>query len=355
MRVVLRWLVSVILGTVSYVLFDFLYSIEELNLISLAPRYVSIIVGVIFTFISYFIVSNFIVGLIFRILNSVEDRMTKMNVRELLLSSTGMIIGLITANLLSLTFYKYDIVGTPLTVSLNVVLGYLGFRVAQSKKEDFQMPALFSFSALKEKKNSSSGKPKILDTSVIIDGRIIDILQTGFIEGKILIPDFILQELRHIADSSDNLKRNRGRRGLDILNAIQKQLKVPVEIVEGSKDDNSEVDIKLLNMAKKMNAYVVTNDFNLNKVADFQGVLVLNINELSNAVKPVLLPGEELEVQIIKDGKENGQGVGYLNDGTMIVVEGGNRFIGETIDVSVTSVLQTAAGRMIFTRKKEAS
>ena len=194
------------------------------------------------------------------------------------------------------------------------------------------------------------GRPKILDTSVIIDGRILDLLQTGFIEGKILIPNFVLEELRHIADSSDSLKRNRGRRGLDILNEIQKQLSVPVEIVDYDPKEALEVDSKLLKMGEKMDAFVVTNDFNLNKVAEFQGVRVLNINELANAIKPIVLPGEEMQVTVIKAGKENGQGIGYLNDGTMIVVEGGNRFIDEKKNVVVTSVLQTAAGRMIFTK-----
>ena len=185
---------------------------------------------------------------------------------------------------------------------------------------------------------------------VIIDGRILDILQTGFIEGKIIIPTFVLEELRHIADSADSLKRNRGRRGLDILNEIQKQLAVPVEIKEFTTPQFMEVDSMLLKMAENMDAFVVTNDFNLNKVAEFQGVRVLNINELANAIKPVVLPGEEMKVTIIKSGKEAGQGVGYLNDGTMIVVDGGSRHIGETKTVIVTSVLQTAAGRMIFTK-----
>ena len=175
-------------------------------------------------------------------------------------------------------------------------------------------------------------------------------LQTGFIEGKIIIPDFVLEELRHIADSADSLKRQRGRRGLDILNEIQKQLAVPVEIQSFHPAQQMEVDSMLLKMADSMDAFVVTNDFNLNKVAEFQGVRVLNINELSNAVKPVVLPGEEMVVTIIKAGKEAGQGVAYLNDGTMIVVDGGSKHIGETITVIVTSVLQTAAGRMIFTK-----
>jgi len=193
---------------------------------------------------------------------------------------------------------------------------------------------------------------KILDTSVIIDGRIADICKTGFIEGTLVIPEFVLEELQHIADSSDLLKRNRGRRGLDILNKIQKELDVRVLIYEEAVEEAGEVDSKLVKLAKAMRGKVVTNDFNLNKVCELQGVSVLNINDLANAVKPVVLPGEEIVVQVIKDGKEHGQGVAYLDDGTMIVVEGGRDYIGTTMEVLVTSVLQTSAGRMIFAKPK---
>ena len=196
------------------------------------------------------------------------------------------------------------------------------------------------------------GRPKVLDTSVIIDGRIFDICKTGIVEGTIVIPNFVLQELRHVADSADSLKRNRGRRGLDILNKIQKELEIPVRVEERDYDDIAEVDAKLLKLASDLGGVVVTNDYNLNKVAAVQGVPVLNINELANAVKPVVLPGEEMEVTILKDGKEAGQGVAYLDDGTMIVVDGGKKYMNETIEVVVTSVLQTAAGRMIFAKIK---
>ena len=194
---------------------------------------------------------------------------------------------------------------------------------------------------------------KILDTSVIIDGRIFDICQTGFVEGPLVIPGFVLNELRHISDSADGLKRNRGRRGLDILNKIQKELSIETQIYEEDFPEIAEVDAKLLKLAQVLNGKVVTNDFNLNKVAEFQGVPVLNINELANAIKPVLLPGEEMKVVVMKDGKEASQGIAYLDDGTMIVVEGGRKFISEEIMVVVTSVLQTAAGRMIFAKPKE--
>ena len=194
---------------------------------------------------------------------------------------------------------------------------------------------------------------KLLDTSVIIDGRIADLCETGFIEGTLVVPQFILLELQHISDSSDGLKRARGRRGLDILNSIQKMNNIKVEIVEDDFPHVKEVDTKLVELAKKINAKILTNDLNLNKVAGLQGVIVLNINELCNALKPVVLPGETLRVFVLKEGKEAGQGIAYLDDGTMVVVDHAKRAIGKNVDVLVTSVLQTSAGRMIFTRLKE--
>ena len=195
--------------------------------------------------------------------------------------------------------------------------------------------------------------PKVLDTSVIIDGRVADLCETRFLEGTFLVPHFILDELQHIADSSDSLKRARGRRGLDILNKIQKMGDVDVRIIDEDFPHVKEVDAKLIVLAKKMNAKIVTNDLNLNKVAELQGIRVLNINELCNALRPVVLPGEAIRVFVLKEGKEAGQGVAYLDDGTMIVVDNARRYIGKNVDVIVTSVLQTTAGRMIFTRLKE--
>lgn len=198
-----------------------------------------------------------------------------------------------------------------------------------------------------------SDSKKILDTSVIIDGRVADLCETGFLEGTFLVPQFILNELQHIADSSDSLKRARGRRGLDILNKIQKMVDIDVRIVDDDFPNIKEVDSKIVVLAKKVGAKVITNDLNLNKVAELQGVRVLNINELCNALRPVVLPGEAIRVFILKEGKEAGQGVAYLDDGTMIVVDNARRYIGRNVDVIVTSVLQTTAGRMIFTRLKE--
>lgn len=195
---------------------------------------------------------------------------------------------------------------------------------------------------------------KLLDTSVIIDGRIADISATGFMEGTFVVPQFVLSELQHIADSSDTLKRTRGRRGLDILKRLQSEREGAIMITEESFDEVAEVDLKLMRAAKKMGGQVVTNDFNLNKVCELHNVPVLNINDLANAVKPVVIPGEDMHVVVIKDGKEQNQGVAYLDDGTMIVIEDGKKYIGDAIDVTVTSVLQTSAGRMIFAKPRGA-
>jgi len=213
-----------------------------------------------------------------------------------------------------------------------------------------------SFEKEMEKEQSSQLQPVtqiLLDTSAIIDGRIADISQTGFVSGALLVPRFVLNELQRIADSADTMRRNRGRRGLEMLNRLQKDTTVPVQITDADVEDVAEVDGKLVQMARNLHCPIITNDFNLNRVAELQGVKVLNINELANAVKPVLLPGEDIFIKIMQDGKELGQGVGYLDDGTMIVVEGGRQYMGTTIEVTVTRVLQTVAGRMIFAHPKQ--
>jgi uncharacterized protein YacL len=282
-----------------------------------------------------------------------EQRLNKMSIQEIVGGAIGLIIGLIIATLLgsAVSWLPWVWVGGVLKVAVTLLLGYLGVSVGTKRKEEL-LGFLPRFG--KEKAAKADAKQmqsyKLLDTSVIIDGRIADICKSGFIEGTLVIPGFILEELRHIADSADVLKRNRGRRGLDILNKIRKELDVMVQINETDFEDLAEVDSKLVKLAQVLKGTVVTNDYNLNKVAQLQGVKVLNINELANAVKPVVLPGEEMVVQVIKDGKEAGQGVAYLDDGTMIVVDGGKKFIGQTISVIVTSVLQTAAGRMIFAK-----
>jgi len=282
-----------------------------------------------------------------------EESLVRLPVPQAASGIAGLIVGLLVSVLLYPSVSGLSGVLGLIPLTLSFLLGAVGFRVGIGKWDEIGS----WFAALKADKASRSGaaaaqEHKILDTSVIIDGRIADICKTGFIQGTLVIPEFVLEELQHIADSSDLLKRNRGRRGLDILNKMQKELDVDVLIYEGDFEDVSEVDSKLVRLAKLLGGKVITNDFNLNKVCELQGVSVLNINDLANAVKPVVLPGEEIAVQVIKDGKEYGQGIAYLDDGTMIVVEGGREFIGSTVEVMVTSVLQTSAGRMIFAKPK---
>jgi len=242
----------------------------------------------------------------------------------------------------------------PLGVSLFLGLGMLGLTVA--KRRDLLLAAEtvgLLRRPVAEDDGARRGDPQIVvDTSAIIDGRIAEIVESGFIYGTLVVPRFVLDELQHIADSSDTLRRNRGRRGLEILNRMQKDASTPVRIVEDEVPDVPEVDAKLVALARERSRVILTNDFNLNRVAELQGVRVMNINSLANAVKPAVLPGEELRVRVIQEGKEAGQGVGFLDDGTMIVVEGGARHIDKDLDVSVTRVLQTVAGRMIFAQPR---
>jgi len=231
-----------------------------------------------------------------------------------------------------------------------LLMAYVGLIVGAKKGDLLNLAALGGlFGGEKQGKKSY----KILDTSVIIDGRIADIAETGFLDGIVVAPQFVLRELQLVADSADSLKRNRGRRGLDVLQRLQKAASVQVQIVEDDFPSVREVDLKLIELAKLYEGKIITNDFNLNKVAQLQGVEVLNINELANALKPIVLPGEGMKVFILKEGKEYNQGVAYLDDGTMVVVDNARKMIGKTIDVSVTSVLQTTAGKMIFGRWDE--
>ena len=339
--------VSLVFTSIAYFLLRILYISEYFSINTYVPPYVPVVVSILSGLIFYIFLSNPATKALLKQIKIVEEKLSKMKLKDLIVSVIGGVLGLIIANLIGLALNSYGLIGTSIVLVLNVIFVYLGFSVAQNKKDEVTLELFKKGEVVR-----SYGKPKILDTSVIIDGRILDILRTGFIEGKIIIPNFILEELRHIADSSDSLKRNRGRRGLDILNEIQKQSIVSVEIMDFNVKDFLEVDSKLLKMAQKIDGFIVTNDYNLNKVAEFQGVNVLNINELSNAIKPVVLPGEEMSLIVVKEGKEPGQGVGYLNDGTMIIVEGGAKYIGEEIGVVVTSALQTSAGRMIFAKVK---
>jgi uncharacterized protein YacL len=286
-----------------------------------------------------------------------EQYLQRIPTQDLVTGSIGLVFALIIANLIGPTISSIGWPGRVLWILLTLFLAYLGASVFIKKREDLlalfaSIPKFGKERALKAE--ARAGHFKILDTSVIIDGRISELCESGFIEGIMLVPAFVLEELRHIADSPDLLKRNRGRRGLDILNKMRKDQEIKIQIYDNNRglEDVAEVDSKLVKLAQKLGAKIITNDFNLNKVAELHGVKVLNINELANAVKPIVLPGEEMVVQLVKDGKETGQGVAYLDDGTMIVVDGGKRYLNQTIPVLVTSVLQTAAGRMIFAKPK---
>lgn len=290
---------------------------------------------------------------------------------DLVAAALGLTVGLIISALLAIPLASLpDVVGRILPFVGAVLFGYLGVMIAVLRKND--IAHLFQTALTRrsrererdeerererEKEGTSHANATqiLLDTSTIIDGRIADISQTGFIIGILVVPRFVLNELQRIADSADTMRRNRGRRGLEILNRLQKDATIPIEIIDADIEGIADVDGKLVKMARNLQCPIITNDFNLNRVAELQGVKVLNINELANAIKPVLLPGEDIHIKIMQDGKELGQGVGYLDDGTMIVVENGRQYMNMTVEVSVTRVLQTVAGRMIFAHPKQSA
>ena len=320
----------------------------------------------------------------------IREQIRKAEVSDLIAGVVGLVIGLIVAALLALPLSQLTFadVGRWAPSAAALVCAWLGVTIAVMRKSDFtrMLTAAFSGRAARrlareeheaeERDEHDEHEPQdqhgggrlrdrltgrggrrtsdriLVDTSAIIDGRIADICMTGFITGVLVVPRFVLEELQHIADSADSMRRNRGRRGLEILQRLQKDTTVPVEISDADADP-TEVDAKLVKLARQWRCAIITNDFNLNRVAELQGVKVLNINELAHAVKPILLPGEEMTVKIMQEGKEPGQGVGYLDDGTMIVVENGKAYMQSTIEVSVTRVLQTVAGRMIFAHPKQ--
>ncbi|MBZ5550863.1 MAG: TRAM domain-containing protein [Acidobacteriia bacterium] len=277
-----------------------------------------------------------------------EWRLRVMSLKRLIGSAIGSVLGIVGAYLFALVIRNsipQSHTQSFLQILVMMVMAYVGLAVGANKGDLLNLSALGGiFGGEKQGKKSY----KILDTSVIIDGRIADIAETGFLDGVIVIPQFVLRELQLVADSADSLKRNRGRRGLDILQRLQKTASLQIQIVEDDFPTVREVDMKLIELAKVYEGKIITNDFNLNKVAQLQGVEVLNINELANSLKPIVLPGEAMRVFILKEGKEYNQGVAYLDDGTMVVVDNARKMIGKTIDIAVTSVLQTTAGKMIF-------
>lgn len=277
----------------------------------------------------------------------IRRKIRQLPAQELFAIILGLVMGLVVAALLSpVLAILPSPFGDYLPFVAALVFGYLGMAVMMMRQRDIL--AIVGNRLGGDRAGGGEERPVLLDTSVIIDGRIADISQTGFITGTMLVPRFILTELQHIADSPDALRRNRGRRGLDMLNRLKEESIVPVRITDMDAPDATQVDDKLIQLAKSLRCPIVTNDYNMNRVAQLQGVLVLNINELANAVKSVLLPGETITVRIIQEGKELGQGVGYLDDGTMIVVEEGRPFIGQTIPILVKKVLQKTEGRLVF-------
>ena len=347
-------------GALGFVFLPPLY--EFINLSSnpwINNPYISVALGALLLFLLSFLLSDYFVKLIYWM----ENILFKVPAADLLFGTLGLIIGLIVAYFIGFAIERIHlpIISEVIPFLLSIFLGYLGFRLGFTKRDELLQMLSRPITANKKRQGDLEVSPlseektlyKLLDTSVIIDGRIADISSTGFIEGVLIVPQFVLTELQHIADSSDTLKRTRGRRGLDILKKLQDERTTTVQITEVDFEDIQEVDLKLVRLAKKMGAQILTNDFNLNKVCELHHVHVLNINDLANAVKPVVIPGEDMQVVVIKDGKEHNQGVAYLDDGTMIVVEGGRHYIGQSILVTVTSVLQTSAGRMIFAKPKD--
>lgn len=284
---------------------------------------------------------------------SVEKIIKRIPIKILLGGTLGLVLGLSVAKLVAygFTLLENTTIRVAIFIVLSCIFGYIGMVLGSIKVEELRLP---NWSWLLRGGVRGGPMMKILDTSVIIDGRVADIVETGFMGGVLIVPEFVLQELQHIADSSDPTRRVRGRRGLDVIKRLQQEKRIEVRIDRQDFDNLNDVDAKLVALALRLNAKIVTNDYNLAKVAEVQGIQVLNINQLANALKPVVLPGEVLRLQILREGKEQGQGIAYLEDGTMVVVENASRLLGKEVEVSVTSILQTTAGRLIFTTLKDA-
>lgn len=371
---ILRYVIAILIGTAAYVGMDNLAPIIDPYLIThfasfgdmslTVARIAVVVVGTILGIIIGYVVSSFILKQGLVIARQLERVLTHIPNQELIAGTIGLLFGLIIANLIGVAFNQVPIIGPYISIILSAIFGYSGVRLMarkgpemylnymrQWKRGELSAKKSKGFKAFGSNKASdNNGSSKLLDTSVIIDGRIKDLCATGFIEGPLVVPLFVLNELQIISDSADAMKRNRGRRGLDILKEMQDAKVVTIEIVEDDYDDLQEVDSKLMRLALEKQWKLMTNDFNLNKVARVQGIKVLNLNELANVLKPVLIAGEWIRVQVMKEGKEVQQGVAYLDDGTMIVVEDGRPYVGQEIEVMVTSILQTSAGRMIFAR-----
>ena len=330
------------------------------------------IVSVLFFGWIGWVITPFLIKFLLKYSEIVASVLAKAPSADIIVSLIGVLVGLILANLIGAPFSRLPIVGPYIPIVLSIVLALTGAKVASHKSKDIlglfyrsraqvKDPVVVTEEMAQDQQEDAvvdadslpvelAASNKLLDTSVIIDGRISDILKTGFLEGNLVIPHFVLDELQRLSDSSDNLKRAKGRRGLDFFHELQEIFPHVVIVNDMEYEMIQDVDSKLIALAKDTGSMIVTNDFNLNKVASIQGIRVLNINDLANAVKPVVIPGEEMTVYLLREGKESGQAIAYLQDGTMIVVEGGRKYIGNKIRIAVTSVLQTSAGRMIFAK-----
>ena len=312
---------------------------------------ISLIFGLIF-----FIFAPKIINGILKMTNKVERKTTELSMQQIFVGVIGLLLGLIIAALISTLIQKipFQALRLLLNVITFAVLAYLGWRIPTSRIREFNLPNWFRKSDVPLQQELGKAKPKLLDTSAIIDGRFFDAYKTGIIEGKIIVPAFVLDELRHIADSPDALKRARGRRGIDSIDALHSEHPDIVTVSKTDYSDLNEVDTKLIRLALEMGGIVVTNDYNLNKIASVQSVPVFNINDLANSLRLNVVAGELIDATIVKEGKEPGQGVAYFDDGTMIVIDGAGKLIGETVTAVVTSVLQTSAGKMVFAKLDEA-
>ena len=372
---ILRYVIALLVGTAAYVGMDSLAPIidpylvsqfADLSEMSLTIARISVVVvGTVLGAIVGYLISSFLLQQGLVVAKRLERVLTHIPNQELIAGTIGLLFGLIIANLIGLAFNQIPIIGPYIPIILSAIFGYSGLRLMARKGPEMYGTYMKQWGAgdvsgskksrsFKVFGNSKSSEPesshKLLDTSVIIDGRIKELCATGFIDGTLVVPVFVLNELQIVSDSVDSTKRNRGRRGLDILKEMQDANLVPIEIVEDDYDDLQEVDSKLMRLALEKNWKLMTNDYNLNKVAKVQGIQVLNLNELANVLKTALIAGEWIHVQVMKEGKEIEQGVAYLDDGTMIVVEDGRPYVGQDVEVMVTSILQTSAGRMIFAR-----
>lgn len=373
----LRYAIAILFASMGYVgadaLSTLMVSIWDEKMLQLGVFGISAVMILYYTlsillaaFIGY-LVSQYILRIGLRVAKQIERILSRVPSQQLVAGTIGLLFGLIIANLIGMAFERVPIIGSYLPIVLSAVLGYIGIRLGMDKGPDlYKTMVSYTFRGRgskgrtikepKEKeKQPQTCSAKVLDTSVVIDGRILDIVNTGFLEGPFIVPVFVLEELQKLSDSADTLKRNRGRRGLDLLQTMREKLTDSMEIIDVDYEDLSEVDLKLIRLSMDKHWKLITNDFNLNKIATLQGVAVLNLNDLANAIKLKMMSGETLQVRIMKAGKEPHQGVAYLDDGTMIVVENGVDYVDQTVNVVVTSVLQTSAGRMIFARVEESN